>query len=300
MVNGLTTEGCLGRKIHTPVLVDEVIKGLKVKKGGRYIDATFGEGGDTERIIQAGGRVLAIDWDKDQLAIVRKRFQKIKGLTIVEGNFIHLDQIGKRYGFVPVEGILFDLGLSLRQIKKSGRGFSYQRREEPLDMRISSRVKDKAEDLINSLSEKELYEILARYSEEVYSRSISRAIVRSRSLKKIRLVGDLIRVIDKGTKLKNSQLRKRVYQRVFQAFRIAVNKELVNLEKGLERSLKIVKKNGRIVVLSFHSLEDRVVKKFIGRHRQQLVEITKKVMKKGEGEIFERSARLRVIAVKSR
>jgi len=274
---------------HTPVLLELAIKGLKVKKGGKYIDATVGEGGHLEKILLLGGKVLAIDLDNWQVKRLKKKHQDKQNLIFINNNFSHIEKIANKWSFSPVDGVLFDLGLSLEQITKSGRGFSYKKLEEPLDMRISKRFKTTAKDIVKSLSEENLYEIFSRYSEELYSRPIAQAIVRTRRITKIKKVKDLLRIIDKVVGRKDIK----VYGRIFQALRIAVNNEIENLKQGLLGALRILKTDGRIVVISFHSVEDRVVKEFTKRNNLRL--LTKKIMKKGKGAVFERSARLRII-----
>ncbi len=276
--------------MHTAVLLQQIIKSLEVKKNGLYIDATAGEGGYLKEIINLGGKVLGIDWDEDQVNILKKEFEN--KAKIVWGNFSQIKKIAEKNHFLPVDGIIFDLGLSMRQISGSRRGFSYKNLNEVLDMRINKKLKIRASDLVNSLSFKELYEIFARNSEEIYSRAICRAIIKRRSLKKIVYVRDLIELINRVLTNKNYQKKIKVYQRVFQALRIAVNNEFENLRKGLEGGLKILKKQGRILVLTFHSLEDRIVKKFVKEKKIRF--LTKKPIFGQKS--FERSAKLRVIS----
>jgi len=269
---------------HTPVLLQQAIENLNIKKGGLYIDATFGEGGYSQEIIKRGGKVLAIEIDEDQIF----NFQfSIFNLRIVQGNFAEIEKIAKENNFFPVDGVVFDLGLSMRQIEESGRGFSYKCFAEPLDMRIDTNLTVKASDLINSLTENQLYEIFAKNSEELNSRAVAKNIVYARHLKPIKTVADLIFSIDKAIDKKD----KRVYQRIFQALRIEVNQELDNLKRGLAGSLKILKKGGRLVVISFHSLEDRIVKNFV---REKKLNFFQKKLIRGERS-FERSAKLRTI-----
>jgi 16S rRNA (cytosine1402-N4)-methyltransferase len=272
--------------MHTPVLLQEAIDGLNVISGGRYIDATFGEGGYSQEILKRGGKVLGIDLDKNQLT--SSRVNELTGLKLVEGNFADIEKIAKENDFFPVEGVVFDLGLSMRQLNESGRGFSYKKFNEPLDMRLSLGLEVKASDLINSLDEEKLYEILAKNSEELNSRIISKAVVRARQIRKIKTVEDLIKTIDQGL----GQSDKRVYQRVFQALRIEVNQEFNNLKKGLNGALRILKNEGRIVIISFHSLEDRIIKNFGKTERIKIV--TKKPIRKSGGRSFEKSAKLRI------
>ncbi len=279
--------------MHKPVLLQEVIDYLNVKVGGLYIDATFGEGHHSIEILARGGKVLGVEWDFNQYQrakIKNQRCINLKKLILINGNFRDIEQIAKQNNFYPVDGVLFDLGLSMWQLKKSGRGFSFKKLNEPLDMRLSDELKDKASDLINSLSPKELYEILATYSEEINSWSIVKTLVRTRALKKIKLVSDLVNAVDRAIERKDE----RVYRRVFQALRIAVNKEFENLEKGLLGALNLIKKEGRIVVITFHSLEDRLVKNFVYKNNLNL--LTKKPVISRSNFSFERSAKLRVIS----
>ncbi len=180
--------------------------------------------------------------------------------------------------------------ISAYRYENSGRGFSFKNLNEPLDMRINDQLKVKASDLVNSLTEGELYKIFSTYSEEVNSLPIAQTIVRARSLKKIETVGDLIIVIDKAVGRKDE----RVYRRIFQALRIAVNSEFENLKKGLSGALNLIKREGRIVVVTFHSLEDRLVKRFVDEHKLKLV--SKKPITSKRSFSFERSAKLRVIS----
>jgi len=272
--------------MHNPVLLKEAVDGLQVIKDGRYIDATFGEGGHTVEILKRGGKVLGIDLDERQIFNEREKLR----LKLVQGNFKDIEEIGRKNNFFPVDGILLDLGLSMNQIENSGRGFSYHRLKEPLDMRIDLSQSVKASDLVNSLSVDELYETLAKYSAELNSRPVAQNIVFVRRLKRIETVGELIKIIDKAI----GKSDRRVYQRIFQALRIVVNQELENLKKGLAGASMILKRNGRLVVITFHSLEDRIVKNFI--RDNQLKQINKRVVR-GENTIkFERSAKLRIIS----
>ncbi|MGB9883393.1 MAG: 16S rRNA (cytosine(1402)-N(4))-methyltransferase RsmH [Microgenomates group bacterium] len=275
--------------MHTPVLLQPVIESLNIKKDGLYIDATFGEGGYTKEILKRGGKVLALDWDKSQIDNFNFSYLsdlEKKRLILVNANFADLEKIAKDNNFFPVDGVVFDLGLSMRQISESKRGFSYQKIDEFLDMRLNSSLKTTAAQLIKKLTEEELYQLLAKYSEEIRSKEIAHEI---KETKKINTVADLIGAIDRAIGFSN----KKVYARVFQALRIAVNKEFENLEKGLQAALKILKKTGRIVVVDFHSLEDRVVKNFARKNQLKFL----KIKKIKNYCFFERSAKLRVITL---
>jgi 16S rRNA (cytosine1402-N4)-methyltransferase len=276
---------------HTPVLLKQVIDALEIEKGKKYLDATFGQGGYSVEIVRRGGEVLAIDLDQEQI----NRFQKENKLSeqeksrlkLVWGNFKDVETIAKSNHFFPVDGVVFDLGLSMGQISDSGRGFSYQKPEEILDMRLDLKNQVKAMDILNKESKDKLYLILAKYSEEIFSKKIVENIVFFRKKKKIETVSDLLTVIDKSLGRKD----KKTYARVFQALRIAVNDEIENLKEGLVGALKILKPNGKIAIVSFHSIEDRVIKNFI--RKNQLKVFGKKPIFGIES--FERSAKLRVI-----
>ncbi|QQG44817.1 MAG: 16S rRNA (cytosine(1402)-N(4))-methyltransferase RsmH [Candidatus Roizmanbacteria bacterium] len=282
--------------MHTPVLLEEVIEGLDVKKDGLYIDATVGEGGHLVKIAEKGGKVLALDWDGAQISNIKCQMSNLENVTFAVSNFSQIEKKAKELNFYPVDGILFDLGLSMKQIAEGGRGFSYRNQNEPLDMRISLSTKVNASDLVNSLSEQELYEIFASYGEEIYSQAIAQAVISFRIRRKIKTVGDMIKAIDYGVKDKglNDQFQKnKVYTRIFQALRIAVNKEFENLKKGLKQAMEILKPGGRIAVITFHSREDRIVKQFA---RENGWESTQKKVIAGDRRIsFERSAKLRIL-----
>ncbi len=265
--------------MHTPVLLKQTIAGLNIKPNGKYIDCTYGEGGHTGEILNNGGIVLAIEWDN-----TKKIALKNKNLTVVFDNFANIENIAKINNFLPVDGVLFDLGLSMEQIKNGKRGFSFKNDTEVLDMRINENIDKTAADLINSLSKTELYEIFAKNSEEINSMAISDAIYRTRLVKKIKTVADLKEILPKNES---------TIKRIFQALRIEVNNEFNNLKKGLYDSLKIIKKDGVIAVITFHSVEDRIVKNFILNNN--LRSETKKPIIARNNNSFEKTAKLRLI-----
>lgn len=264
----------LPQNFHTPVLLPQVIETLKIVKGKKYIDATLGGGGYALEILRRGGRVLGIDQDKDAVDYVKKRLEdgrwnagERKNLFLAQGNFKDLKEIAQANGFEKVAGIIFDLGMSSYQLGGSGRGFSYQR-NEPLDMRMNKGKGLTAADLINKSSKGELYEIFTKYAEELHSGAIAGAVVRARSVKEITRTGELSRLIDnvadsissKDSNFNQFKLRQTTKARIFQALRIAVNHELENLESGLRAGFDLLDFGGKIAVLTYHSLEDRVVK----------------------------------------
>ncbi|OGK25188.1 16S rRNA (cytosine(1402)-N(4))-methyltransferase [Candidatus Roizmanbacteria bacterium RIFCSPLOWO2_01_FULL_37_12] len=275
--------------MHTPVLLKEAVEGLSIKKDGLYIDATVGEGGHLIQIAQLGGKVLGIEIDRNQINKLT-----IDNSKIIQGNFKDIEKIAIENNFFPVDGILLDLGLSVKQIKNSGRGFSYRNLEEPLDMRLSTTFETTASKVVNSLSQDELYEIFAKYSEDINSLAISKVLVRARTIKPIEKVKDLINIINQVIgETRYSTLGDKTYARIFQALRIAVNNEIENLRNALAGSLRILKKTGRVVVISFHSIEDRTVKQFISNNN--LKQFNKKVIVSKRGLEFERSAKMRII-----
>lgn len=274
--------------MHHSVLLQPAIDGLAVKPNGLYIDATFGEGGHSLEILKRGGRVLGIDWDDRQ---IKNQISKIKDekLTLITGNFADIEKIAKTNSFFPVDGIIADLGLSMGQISCSGRGFSFQNPQEILDMRLSLNNELTAEQILNRYSRPELYEIFAKNSEEIKSQAIADYIVHKRVQKPIRTVGDLNELLERIVGENSKQVKARIYQ----GLRIAVNHELENLKSFLKQAFSLLKKDGRLVVITFHSVEDRLVKNFI--RENNLLQINKKVIRSGEKKQYERSAKLRII-----
>ena len=280
--------------MHSPVLLQNVIKSLDIKVNGLYIDATVGEGGHLRGILSKNGKVLGLDIDKSQIQALSNQLKDYieRGQLILEAeNFANLANIAKKNGFNQIDGILIDLGLSFKQIIDSGKGLSYNKPNDLLDMRLNLNLKVKASDIVNKFTENELYELFSRNSEDINSRAIAENIVRSRNIKKIMTVGDLLDVIDKTLNIKDM----RTYARIFQSLRMEVNDELNNLKKVLIDGTKLLKKGGKFLVITFHSIEDRVVKQFIKSsdlfNFQELI--------KGNALLsYEKSAKLRVFIKK--
>ncbi|MDO8487748.1 MAG: 16S rRNA (cytosine(1402)-N(4))-methyltransferase RsmH [bacterium] len=226
---------------HSPVLATVAVDWLDIKQQGRYIDATLGGGGHTQEIIRRGGQVLGLDQDPEALAACPDLDQ----LTKVQTNFIHLGEVAREHGFQNAAGILFDLGVSQHQVEEPSRGFSWQQ-DGPLDMRMGTTAVTAAE-LINQLPEKELASIITRFGEEHQAKAIARRIVAHRPLTTTRELFSLVGRPDQG-------------RRVFQAIRIAINDELGAVTTALPQALEVLRPGGRLVVISFHSLEDRLVK----------------------------------------
>lgn len=278
--------------MHTPVLLQSVIDSINSHEGLKYIDATFGEGGYTRAILQKGGMVFAMDIDENQIKKAEISFQKEiqeKKLFPCIGNFSRIEELSKKNNFKSVDGIVFDLGLSMEQLRNKGIGLSYKALHEPLDMRLDPNLEYTAEFYLNTMSSNDLYDLFARNSEEIKSREIAESIVKLRVYKRIRQVKDLVIVLDKIIGKRNFG----IYARIFQALRIQVNHEFENLQKGLSGALKIISDTGRIVVVTFHSLEDRIVKKFIKSN--YLHEISHVLRGSGQRS-FEKSAKLRVFS----
>lgn len=277
--------------MHTPVLLQQAIQALNVQSNKRYIDATFGLGGHTKEILAQGGLVLGIEWDQASYEQRKHEFHD-EHLQLVHGNFANIAQLAQDSNFKPVDGILFDLGLSMWQIRESDRGFSYENDDEPLDMRIGQETQSHtAADIINSFTEDQLYDIFTKNAEELNSRAIAHAIVQSRQVKTIQTVGELKQVIQQITKDTSTMAR------IFQALRIEVNNEFENLTQGLDGALSILDTDGRIVVITFHPLEDRIVKLWTRKHKAA-TSVQKNALRAKQGQRFERSALLRVISHK--
>ena len=261
---------------HIPVLAEEVISMLQLAPGCLQIDATLGGGGHTERILEAtdpDGRLLGLDADGAAIARVVDRLQPRFGGRLVtrQANFRELREIAPAAGFGQVDGALFDLGLSSYQLADTGRGFGF-RAGGPLDMRFDTRRGVPAAELIATLDAKELAALFGRYGEEPRAGRIARAIVDARRTAPLRTAEELAALIELVAPPNPRQPRRtHPATRVFQALRIAVNEELEALQEGLTGALELLRPGGRLVVLSYHSLEDRIVKRFIAAERRGCV-----------------------------
>ncbi|OGK60977.1 16S rRNA (cytosine(1402)-N(4))-methyltransferase [Candidatus Roizmanbacteria bacterium RIFCSPLOWO2_12_FULL_40_12] len=277
------------RIVHTPVLLHEVLEGLDLKTEGSYIDATGGEGGHLKEIAKKVKQALGIERNKEQLARIQEL--ELTNVVLEKGNFAEIEKIAKKHGFENIDGILFDLGLSFWELVHLKKGFSYKKDEENLDMTLDETGQEKASDILNKYSKEELYEMFSRNAEEPKSEKIAEEVVRQRREGKFVNVSDLKRAIDSVFGAED----RRVYSRIFQALRMQVNNEKENLEKGLEGAVRILKIGGRLVVISFHSVEDRIVKKIMKKNNMEL--ITKRISRYDDMS-FERSATLRVAVKK--
>lgn len=291
------------KTIHKPVLLKESIEFLNIKSDGVYVDCTLGDGGYSLEILKKlkGGCLYSLDVDEDSISFVKEKYRHLLGKNwkIIKANFCDiqnsLDNIG-------IDGAVYDLGLSSRQIELSGRGFSFLKNEE-LDMRMDKQLSIKAGDLLKALSPQELEKLFVKYGEERYAKRISRSIkewVRENTDKNMttdELVNLIRRVVPAGYR----DGSKHPARRVFQSLRIAVNDEINSLRAGLPSALSMLHSGGRVVVVSYHSLEDRVTK-YIFKNAQDSGNfrvLTKKPVLPDEREIFEnnraRSAKLRAI-----
>jgi len=297
---------------HVPVLYREVLTGLQVRPGGRYIDATIGAGGHATGILETStpdGRLLGIDADPEAVTFAQHILQRFGDrAVVVASNFRDLRDVAVANSFEQVDGVLMDLGFSSRQLAAAERGFSFDQ-DGPLDMRLNPNQGQTAAELINDLSETELADLIWRYGEERYSRRIARAIVAARPVTTTRELAELVaRRVGRREKIHPAT-------RVFQALRIAVNDELGALAEALPQARDLLRPDGRLAVIAFHSLEDRVVKQFYQQetrdcicppevpscvcgHRATLGVVTRKPIRPSDEEVKanprSRSARLRI------
>ena len=292
---------------HKPVMVDEVVSAIQPRSGGRYIDCTTGEGGHTEAILghcDPPARLLGLDLDREALAVAEDRLARFGETTkLVETSYVNIAEVAAKQGFVPCDGVLFDLGVSSLQLENASRGFAFLK-EASLDMRFGPSIGRSAREIVNETDETDLANLIYRLGEERRSRRIARAIVRARPVETtVELADVVVRAIGWP-----SRARRRTHPatRTFQALRIAVNDELGNVEAGIRGAIGVLRQGGRLVVISYHSLEDRLVKNLLREestaveenHSPALRLITKRVIKPDTAEIEvnrrSRSARMRV------
>ena len=282
--------------MHIPVLQKEVQKYLDPQPNENFIDCTIGGGGHSAEILQKiapRGKVLGIDWTPEAI----KGLKKNPNLIVVNDNFANLAAIVKEQKFNKAKGILFDLGYSSWHLEGSSRGFSFQKKE-PLDMRYSLENQLTAGKIVNFWSKFEIEKILEEFGEEEFAEEISRQIVEERKQRPIETTAHLVAVIERAVPKSYLHGRLHFATKTFQALRIAVNGELQNIEKALPQALQVLERGGRLAVISFHSLEDRIVKEFFKNNSLVLNALTKKPLTPTFEEIRinprARSARLRV------
>ncbi|SFU57892.1 16S rRNA (cytosine(1402)-N(4))-methyltransferase RsmH [Alicyclobacillus macrosporangiidus] len=250
--------------VHVSVLLEETVDGLAPRGGGRYVDCTLGGGGHAQRILDASapsGRLLALDQDETAIAHAGERLRPYGDRVIlVRENFRYVRRCVEEARFGLVDGVVFDLGVSSPQFDEAERGFSY-RWDAVLDMRMDRRQALTAADLVNGASEEELARIFFEYGEEKFSRRVARAIVRRRETGRIETTGELAELVREAIPAPARRSGPHPARRVFQALRIAVNDELGALQEGLEGAFSVLAPGGRLAVITFHSLEDRLVKR---------------------------------------
>ncbi len=289
--------------IHIPVLKKEVLQYLDPKPNENFIDCTINGGGHTIAILQKNiphGKVLGIELDKD--IFDKLSLSQTERLVLTNDSYTNLKKIVKKHNFKPVNGILFDLGISSWHLEESGRGFTFLK-DEPLDMRYNIECQSlTAEEILNNYSEEKIEKILKEYGEEKFAKRIAKRIIQQRPIKS---TFQLVEIIKKAVPAKRTKIHPAT--RTFQALRIAVNDELNNLKKALFQTVEVLEKGGRIVIISFHSLEDRIVKNFFKDSPltgdlpkgENLKVLTKKPVMPSEEEIKinrrSRSAKLRAI-----
>lgn len=291
------------QSLHVPVMGREVVEFLAPPAGGCFLDGTLGLAGHSALIAQQigpSGHLIGLDKDQAALSLASSKLSGFKGkLDLVQGDFASFDGVLNKLGVTAVDGMLFDLGISSFQLDNPQRGFSF-RSEGPLDMRMDQDGPVTAKDIVNSLGEEELANIIFNYGEERFSRRIAKAIVQYRSRKPVETAAELEKII--FTSVPASYRRQKIHPatRTFQAVRIAVNRELESLNMIMEKFADYLKVGGRIGVISFHSLEDRIVKESFRELSKKgiLTLITKKPLRPGDEEVRlnprARSARFRV------
>ena len=269
---------------HLPVMAEEVVRGLSVLQGGVYVDGTLGEGGHSLALLEAApvddaapatgnergtggaegvGLVIGIDLDERSVSVATERLVEFGPRFLpIRGNYADMDSLAGQLGVAQVDGVLLDLGFSSRQIDRAGYGLSFMA-DEPLDMRYDAGQRTSAAELVNSASADELTDIFRRYGEEPRARAVALAIVRERDSRPIGSTSDLAALVERVHGRRRGH-RLHPATRVFQALRIAVNEELENLRAGLEAAVALLRPGGRLAVISYHSLEDRIVKNFMG------------------------------------
>lgn len=304
---------------HRPVMLDESLEYLDPKPGETIVDCTLGGGGHSIEIVKRlmpNGRLIGIDQDVDAIEAASERLAEFSdNVTLRRGNFSEISEIIENLGLSSVDGVLMDLGVSSHQLEAGERGFSFKV-DAPLDMRMDESQMVTAEELVNSLSERNLADLIFRYGEERWARRIAKFIVDRRSRQKIETTGELVDVIKAAVPSGARQEGLHPATRTFQALRIAVNRELEVLQEGVEAAIELLSSGGRIVVISYHSLEDRIVKNIFARDAGKCVcppgfpvcgcgsakrvsILTKKPVVPGKAEVADnpraRSAKLRAV-----
>lgn len=249
---------------HKSVLLEETIENLDIKPDGIYVDGTLGGAGHSYHIcekLSGKGRLIGIDQDADAIEAATKRLEPFKDrVTIVRDNYSNIKQVLNSLGISKVDGILLDIGVSSYQLDTAERGFTYKEEDAPLDMRMDKRMKFTAEDIVNDYSEMELFRVIRDYGEEQFAKNIAKHICIARKNSRITTTGELTEIIKAAIPMKMRVTGGHPAKKTFQAIRIEVNKELEVLEKSIDTMIDLLKNEGRLCIITFHSLEDRIVK----------------------------------------
>ncbi|MFH1458324.1 MAG: 16S rRNA (cytosine(1402)-N(4))-methyltransferase RsmH [Candidatus Omnitrophota bacterium] len=295
----------MGTRYHTPVMLSEVLSYLNLSPGKIVVDATLGTGGHSEAMLKSilpGGRLIGIDRDQESLAVAQERLAAYSNVCdFVHANFFDIDKTLADLNIKKVDAVIFDLGVSSFQLENPNRGFSFQY-EGPLDMRMDRDSYISAYDLLNNLNEEEISTLLWNFGQERWHNRIARLLVKERQQHPIATTSQLTNIVVRSIPHRYSHRHYRIHPatRTFQAVRIAVNRELETLESTIQKAITVLSKKGRIVVIAFHSLEDRVVKlSFRQAYAQGLINIkTPKPLTASPAEVYanpsSRSSKLRV------
>lgn len=250
--------------VHKSVLLDEVIEGLNIKPDGIYVDGTLGGAGHSYHICERltdGGRLIGIDQDEDAIAAAGRRLEPFKDrVTIVRDNYCNIKQVLNELNINKVDGILLDIGVSSYQLDTAQRGFTYKEENAPLDMRMDRRMTITAENIVNDYSEMELFRVIRDYGEEQFAKNIAKHIVMARQVKRITTTGELTEIIKAAIPMKFRVNGGHPAKKTFQAIRIELNRELEVLENSIDDMINLLNDRGRLCIITFHSLEDRIVK----------------------------------------
>jgi len=247
---------------HVSVLLNECIEGLNIKENGIYVDGTLGGAGHSSEILKhlsKDGLLIGIDQDKDALKAAKERLQNFNNVKFVHSNFYEIDSILNNLGIEKIDGMLMDLGVSSYQLDEAERGFSYMK-DAPLDMRMNRDNSLSAYEVVNDYEENELYRIIRDYGEEKFAKRVAKFIVEAREVKKIETTLELVQIIKNAIPAKARREGPHPAKRTFQAIRIEVNSELSILNRAIEDGVNRLNKGGRMAIITFHSLEDRIVK----------------------------------------
>lgn len=255
---------------HVPVLLNETIDGLNIKPDGIYVDGTLGGAGHSSEIcrnLTKGGRLIGIDQDEDAIKAATKRLEPFQEqVTIVRSNYSEMGAVLKKLGIEKVDGILLDIGVSSYQLDEKDRGFSYMAEDAPLDMRMDKRQSLTAEKIVNEYSEQQLFEIIRDYGEDRFAKNIAKHIVKARQEEPIKTAGQLTDIIRGAIPMKVQVTGGHPAKRTFQAIRIECNRELEVLKDSLDEMIQLLNPGGRLCIITFHSLEDRIVKNIFKRN----------------------------------